>query len=111
MSTTNQATTRHNHESDVMTRRLAHTAAKPIEAPVRHTDHDWDELRAEVDMAAKRGHDANKRLKLHLVFVSCGIILNVGITFANMAIVLHFGAVLVGAPSVLYEFTDWIRGW
>lgn len=103
------------HDSDAMTRKTAriaeHTAAAPVMAPLHHTDEDFDNLRAAVDRASQRGRDANKRLKLHMAFVSCGIVLNVAITFVNLGLVLHFGAVLVGSPSILYEFTDWLRGW
>lgn len=85
--------------------------AKPVVAPVTRTDRDVAEMRARIDKLAKRDRDATRRVKIHLIFVSVGIVISVALTFVSIPAVFHFGGIAAGLPAAIQEVIDWIRGW
>jgi|HubBroStandDraft_3_1064219.scaffolds.fasta_scaffold761341_1 hypothetical protein len=69
------------------------------------------ELRERVEHLAKRDEEITKRLRLHLVCLSTGVIITVMLTFLDVPPVIHFGGVFAGLPVYWQEFLDWTKGW
>jgi hypothetical protein len=85
--------------------------ASPITDPVTVPVDEITNLHHEVDRLAKRDEDAYRRVRVHLLYISSGIVLSVGLTFVDAPLAIHAGAVLTTLPSILQEITDWVRRW
>lgn len=107
------ATNRH-IEATRVARQAVHAAiasplTDPITAPAQHTAADIDRLYAHMERAAKRSQDANKRVKIHLVYIALTVIIGTIVVFIPGSLV--FSGVLTGLPTAAQEITDWVKGW
>jgi hypothetical protein len=78
---------------------------------VTRTDRDLDEMRAKLVQLSKRNADANRRMRIHLVFVFAGIAVTVALSFVPIPPAVHFGPIAAGLPAAFQEVLDWVRGW
>ena len=84
-------------------------AAKPVERPIISTDIEIAQLHQEIRKLAKRDHDANRRFKAHVLFISLSIIFA---TFpVLMPMLVPLAGLLAGAPGIGQEINDWVHGW
>lgn len=83
-----------------------------IARPVTRTDNDLAEMHAKLERVAKRDRDANRRVRIHVLLVSSGLVISVALSFVPaLPPVVHFGPMVSGMPAIVQELLDWIRGW
>ena len=85
--------------------------ATPVVAPVTRSDREVAEMRAKLEALSKRNSDANKRLRVHLMFIVSGMVITVALSFIPVPPAVHFGGIAAGMPGAIQEAIDWIRGW
>jgi hypothetical protein len=78
---------------------------------VKHPETDIDELRRQIAHLSKRDEEITKRLRLHLICITTGIVISISLTFVTIPPALHFGGLFAGIPVYWQEFLDWIKGW
>lgn len=64
-----------------------------------------------ISALVKRDNDANRRLQLHIIYITIGLLITIALSFWSSAIALHFGPALSGVPSIIQELTDWVKRW
>lgn len=70
---------------------------------------EYDAMVDQIHHIAKRDNEADKRVKVHIVYIVIGII----ITSATPLVpaLIPFVGILGGIPTIAQEITDWVRHW
>ena len=80
-------------------------------APTSVRRDDLDELAARIEKAERRENAAAKRLQIHILCISLGIITTFALSFVDLSVIFHCVGIAAGIPSVMQEVLDHRHGW